>query len=199
MYKFYAKLLLVMRLTTVLLIAMLMQVSAAGLAQRITLNARKVPLEQVLKEIRSQSGYDFLFDRKVIGKTRSVDLSVTNATVEEALKSVLSGLPLSYTISGNIVAIKQKESSFLERMIDRFAEIDIKGVVTNEGRPVAGASVSVKGTSRMVTTNARGEFFIENVDEDAIIMISFIGFTTRELKASQISTMGAIILMTEIA
>jgi TonB-linked SusC/RagA family outer membrane protein len=197
MYKIYAKLLLVMRLTTVLLIATLMQVSAAGLAQRITLNARQLPLEQALKEIRKQSGYDFLFDRKLINRKRNVDLALKDATLSQAMESLLSGLPLSYTISGKIVAIKPKESSFVQKMISRFAEIDIKGVVTNEGKPVAGASISVKGTSRVVNTNEKGEFFIENVDEDAIILISYVGFESRELRASQISSMGAIILMTQ--
>src|SRR5215217_1809246 len=69
MYKIYTKktglpsgyaykLLLIMRLTTVLLIATIMQVSASGLAQKITINKKNAPIDEVINEIRKQSGYD---------------------------------------------------------------------------------------------------------------------------------------------
>ena len=48
------KLLLIMRLTTVILLATLLQVSAAGFAQRITLVRKKATLESVLKDIPSK-------------------------------------------------------------------------------------------------------------------------------------------------
>lgn len=48
----YAKIVLIMRLTTILLIASLMQVSASTFGQQITLSKRNVSIESALKEIR---------------------------------------------------------------------------------------------------------------------------------------------------
>lgn len=50
-----------MRLTTVILIAALMQVSAAGLAQKITISKKQADLRAVLKVLRTQSGYNFVY------------------------------------------------------------------------------------------------------------------------------------------
>ncbi|WP_432327683.1 hypothetical protein ACRQ5D_31075 [Mucilaginibacter sp. P25] len=48
-----------MKLSIILLLATILQVSAKSYAQKITLSEKNAPLEKVLKEIREQSGYDF--------------------------------------------------------------------------------------------------------------------------------------------
>src|SRR5688572_29103533 len=109
MYKIYTKpfgvpnrhvhkFLLIMRLTTLLTIAAIMQVSASTYAQRITLAQKNVPLEQVFKEIRRQSGYDFVFDRKLLLKAKPVDINLKNATLENVLASCFANQPFSYTL-----------------------------------------------------------------------------------------------------
>ncbi|MBB5441277.1 hypothetical protein HDC92_004984 [Pedobacter sp. AK017] len=60
-FRYIHQFLLIMRLTTVILIAAIMQVSASSFAQKITLSEKNSALSKVLKEIRIQSGYDFVF------------------------------------------------------------------------------------------------------------------------------------------
>jgi TonB-linked SusC/RagA family outer membrane protein len=58
----------------------------------------------------------------------------------------------------------------------------IHGQVTNEkGTPVAGATVSVKGTSTGTSTNPNGEFTI-SAAKGATLVISNIGFAEKEMK-----------------
>jgi len=60
----------------------------------------------------------------------------------------------------------------------------VNGTITDENRkPVAQATVGVKGTARQVSTNADGQFSIEARDED-ILVISHISFVMTEVKAS---------------
>lgn len=176
-----------MRLTTVILIASLLQVSAAGFAQKITLNQRNTTLESILKEIRKQSGYDYYYDSKVISKDQRASLSVKEASIEEALKEVLEGSSLTYEIDGKIISIKKKEPSFLDNLVARFDNIDVRGVVVDgeTGQALAGASVKVKGSNRATTTASNGTFYLRAVDEDAMIEISFVGFKSVELKAAK--------------
>ncbi len=66
-----------------------------------------------------------------------------------------------------------------------FAPIDVKGrVVDDQGLPLPGVSVTVKGGKNATITNVDGEFLLKGVDENATIVISSIGFTTVEIKAS---------------
>lgn len=58
----------------------------------------------------------------------------------------------------------------------------IKGVVTgdDDGQPVVGATVSVKGKTRGTRTDANGRFEIE-ADAGDVLVISFLGYTTQEM------------------
>jgi TonB-linked SusC/RagA family outer membrane protein len=194
MYKIYTKKIwLIMRLTTVILIAAIMQVSATGFAQRITLNERSSQMEDVLKKIRGQSGYDIMFDRKVISKMNTVNVSVSGVTLQQAMNSLLSGLPLTYSIDGKTILIKTKKTDIMDRISAAFNVIDATGLVLDEkGNPLPGASVSVKGRNQLTRTSTDGFFYLKNVDENAILEISYIGYHVREIKAS--SKLSKIIL-----
>jgi TonB-linked SusC/RagA family outer membrane protein len=175
-----------MRLTTIILIASLMQVNAAGFAQQITLNERKAPLEKVLKAIRTQSGYDVIMERKLMDKTRSIDVSVQNASVEETMDRVLRGLNLKYTIEGKIIVIEPVKPSFMDNIRAAFTNIEVRGrVVDSAGRALPGATVTVKGQKQITRTGADGSFVLQNVEEGAILVITYTGYKTRELKASK--------------
>jgi len=165
-----------------------MQVSAATFGQRVTLNKTNASLFSVLKDIRKQTGYGFYYDPATISQNQKVSISVADATVEEALLSALKGLNLVYEIDGKIVTIKAKEKpSFLENVIAGFQEIDVSGrVVDADGRGLPGASVSVKGKGgKAVSTGANGSFYLKGVDEDAVLVISFIGYVSKEIKAAK--------------
>ncbi|RQO77775.1 SusC/RagA family TonB-linked outer membrane protein [Pedobacter sp. KBW01] len=183
----YRKIWLIMRLTTVLLIVSLMQLSAASYSQLISINEKNVPLRSVLKEIRKQSGYDFVYDSQLLSTGVKTSISVKNATIEVALKDALSGLPLEYEISGNRVTIrKAKEKTVIADLTARFQAVDVRGKVVDEaGNGLAGATVSVKGGKGSVITGSGGEFLLKNINEDAVLTISYLGFVTREVKVGR--------------
>lgn len=182
------KILLIMRLTTVLFIASLMQVSAATFGQKITMSRQYVPLRSLFKEIRKQSGFDFYYNGREIPADVKVSINVSGVSIEEALKYVLDGLSLSYEIKDKLVIITKKNApSFMERLIAGIAAMDVRGVVVDseKGEPMAGAIVKVKGTKKSSSTNSRGEFYLPDVDEAAVITISYLGYVTKELKAGK--------------
>ncbi|MBO0929782.1 TonB-dependent receptor [Fibrella aquatilis] len=63
---------------------------------------------------------------------------------------------------------------------------NISGTVTDaKGEAVAGASAVIKGSTKGATSNANGQFTIDNLaNGDYTVVVSSIGFTARELKAS---------------
>lgn len=198
------KLWVIMRLTTVILIATFMQVSAATFGQRVTLNEQRSTVENVLKKIRAQTGYDFLFDRKIVQNAGLIDLKLSNVTLDEALKSLVSKAPLTYNIDGKIVVIEAKKKSILDKVIDLLTEIDVKGRVVDEnGKPLKGATISivlqessenkktgdfsmtVRGRRTASVTDEKGEFQLKNVDEKAIIAVSYTGYETQSVKVAK--------------
>ena len=57
----------------------------------------------------------------------------------------------------------------------------VSGVVTDEtGELLIGASVSVKGSTQGVITNANGEFIL-NTRPDAVLVVSYLGYISQEI------------------
>src|SRR4051812_27129432 len=73
------KMLLIMKITTILLLAASLQLQAKGFTQDITLKETNVPLEKVFREIKKQSGYVFWYEDKLLQKAKPVSISVKNA------------------------------------------------------------------------------------------------------------------------
>ncbi|MDR6781945.1 SusC/RagA family TonB-linked outer membrane protein [Pedobacter africanus] len=177
-----------MRLTTVILIASLMQVSAATFGQRITINQRNTNLEAVLMEIRKQSGYDYYYDSKAIAKNQKVNVALNNATVKEALENIFKGLALTYEIDEKTIVIRKKERTFLERvgeMVNTVAQFDekVSGNVTDSaGRRIAGATVTLKGEKSYHTqTDNNGKFSFATVAAGVYeLSISYLGYQKLE-------------------
>lgn len=177
------KLLLIMRITTILIIASIMQVSAASFAQRITLNQSNVSLERVFIEIRKQSGYDFVFDTKLMKNAKPVNIRVSNASIDQALKMCFENQPFDYTLNEKTIIVKGKEKSAVERISNFFQNITVTGKVSDQsGNSLPGVNVRVKGTEKITRTNQSGNFTLVDVDENATLVFTYLNKETLELK-----------------
>ena len=196
MYKIYTKqwgipldyvhkILLIMRLTLIILIASLMQVSATGFAQKITLSRSEAPLKTILKELKSQSGYNFVITDDQLLKAKPVNIQVINQPFDKVLEQIFNKQLLSYSINNKTVVVVDKVPSLLDDLISQLQNIDVRGKVLDEqGLPLAGATIKVKGSNKSTRTNMQGEFSLQGIDENAVLEISFIGYVVKEVKAA---------------
>jgi TonB-linked outer membrane protein, SusC/RagA family len=191
-----AKTCLIMRLIVLLTTVATLQASAAGWAQRVTINVKNAPVEKVFLEMRRQTGYQFVFNMQMLRHAHRVTLSVRDVPLEDALKLSLVGQPLTYTIIEDAVVIKPVEAPDPKPAAPEVrANIDVTGVVrTSSGSPIVGASVMIKGTQIGTTTDANGRFELKNVSENATLVFSSVGFAPREVKLSATTTTLNIVL-----
>ncbi|WP_313533336.1 molybdopterin cofactor-binding domain-containing protein [Sphingobacterium athyrii] len=193
-----------MRLTTVILFMSVMQVYAiTTFGQRVTLNEKNSSLKSVLRKIRNQTGYDFIFDRKLMAGVGPVMINVTDVTLDEALKRLLNTQDLAYQMDGKLIVVTASPSKRLKATPIRQQEIDVRGKVLDQyGRPLQGATISVatitsteneetgdfsmtaKGKKAATMTNANGEFSLRSIPSQAYISISYIGYQDYNAKAA---------------
>lgn len=184
-----------MKIISFLLLVVLMQVSAAGLAQKINLNEKNVSLKSVIEKVRLQSGYNFLYIENVLDQTKPVNIQIQNVEFADALKRIFSNQPLDYEIKEKTVVIRKKEPSMLSRIIESTSAEDIRGRILDErGRPLQGVTVSVKGSENVTQTNPNGEFIFNNLPSNAILEITHVGYKTKEIIISKIKSPIEIIL-----
>ncbi|MEO8173259.1 MAG: secretin and TonB N-terminal domain-containing protein, partial [Sediminibacterium sp.] len=172
-----------MKLLPVLLLAAILQVSATGSAQqKISLSEKNAPLEKIFREIRKQSGFEFLYINEQLQAAPKVDVAVSNVTLDEALKAVLKNTALTYSIQDKTIVIRPKPvvAPATGNVVEPAAPIDVKGKVVDEkGLPVI-ATVTIKGTNKVVSTNDKGEFEFKGIDENAVLVVTAVNIETLE-------------------
>lgn len=166
-----------MKLTAVLLIATIMQVSATGFAQ-VTYKRTDVSLEQMFREIRKQTGYNVLWSAMSLKRSKHINVDFKNTPLEDVLENCLDKQNLSFTIERNTVLIKR--ASMQNR--DKVADIVFRGVIKDEtGVPLMGAGVRIKGTMNSTSTDANGAFSITVPDGKTVLIFSYVGYETTEI------------------
>jgi len=176
------KFLLSVKLTSVILLATLLQVQASGYAQRITITARNIRLEQVFKEIKKQTDYNFFYDQEMVQVAPPVSISVKNATVEKVLEQCFAGQFLTYEIEKNTITIKRKaNAASLLKALNQGVVITGKVTDAADGGPVPNVSIRIKGATGGASTDNDGKFSITAPDANAVLVFTFVGYVTKEV------------------
>ncbi|QEH42216.1 TonB-dependent receptor [Chitinophaga sp. XS-30] len=171
-----------MKLTTVLLFAACMQISAKGVSQQISISERNAPLKKVLKEVARQAGISMVYDETLLSRLKPVTIELKNVSVQEAMRSLLKGQPVAYTIEGKRIIIRQPEPEELQALD---TAITVSGRISNDaGEAIPGATVRVAGTSTGTASDANGRYTIRVPDANASLIFSVLGYNTRTLKVS---------------
>jgi TonB-linked SusC/RagA family outer membrane protein len=171
----------IMRLSALLLMAGALQISAKGVAQRVTMSVRNTPLSTVFTNINRQTGYIVFYNYDALESTRPVTVEVKNATIQELLHASLMGQGLEYAIDDKTITVT-KIISRTPALPALPAQIVITGRITDEnGVPLAGVSVVIKGTTKGTQTNNNGEYTVVVKDENAVLSFTYIGFEKQEL------------------
>jgi len=181
-------LLAAMRVTKLIAIIVLgagLHASAGVFSQNITFSGKNVTLEKVFSVINKQSGYLVFCDYSIIRDARKVNINVHDATVQDVLSECLKDQSLSYEIVDKTIVIERKKEVAAASAAPVPPPIDVRGRVTNEkGEPVPGATVQVKGSSKVVATNDNGEFELRGISDNATLVITSIGYEKQEVGVS---------------
>lgn len=172
--------LLVMRLTAFFLLVAFMQLSASTMAQRITLVQKNAPLENVLKEIRKQSGYSIIYDLDVVLNAKPVTVNFNAVSVAEAIQKSLASQSLNFSLDGRTIVIK--EATLADKVAEAVVDKEIKILVRDSlNQPLPGANVYNKTLNKMYVSNAKGEVVINNIPANGLVLqFTFVGFKPEE-------------------
>lgn len=168
------------KLFRALLILLLIAVPVQWAAAQLTLSTPRTTLGTVIKQIQSQSKYQFFYNDKL--STVTVEpLKVKDASLEQVLNTLLKNKDISYKIEENIIFLSEKENSdSLQQQSGK--ERTITGqVVDAKGEPLIGVSILVKGTTDGAITDLDGNYKIVTKSNNPVIVYSYIGYKTQEI------------------
>lgn len=176
------KMLRIMRLTSVLLLAICLHVSASTFSQSITFSGKKVPMEKLFATIKKQTGFVVWGKSDLLKQAAAISVNVRDMPLLTFLDLVMKDQPFNYKIAGNTIMLSGKRLSPTDVTEDLAGkESPVTGHVTDStGAPLPGATVMLMGTNQTTITNIEGNFTIV-ASAGQVLRFSFIGFKTKEL------------------
>ncbi|WP_316820671.1 SusC/RagA family TonB-linked outer membrane protein [Pedobacter gandavensis] len=185
LFKGIRKIFFLMRLTIVIILMTISQLFAEGIqAQTLTYHKKDITLTELFREVQRQTGYNVFWSDQKISSHKPIDVNFQKTPLESVLEEVLSGADLTYKIVDKTIAIVADDRSLGKRESGLADLIDVNGRVVDENsKPLVGAVVKIKGAKTVTLTDNNGVFALKKVNENAIVIISFLGYESQEFKA----------------
>ncbi|MBX2924983.1 MAG: TonB-dependent receptor [Chitinophagaceae bacterium] len=175
------KALMLMNGITVFFLALSLQLSAKGFAQkRINLEVTNTPLVDVLRQIEDKTVFRFVYSKEMLTDKVVTQAKFRRAFLEDVLDHLFVNMPLTYKmINDSLVSIGEKKISLLPEAPE---QVPVKGKITDEkGNPIPGVSVTVKGTTKGIIADEDGSFTID-ANPGETLEFSAVGYKPYSVK-----------------
>lgn len=167
-----------------------LQVQASEVVgQNITVNAKNTEIKQVLRDIEKKGALRFMYNYNLPGLDRKVNLLVRNTPVTAALDQLLAGTGLTYkVVSEKLIAILPAVQP----------DVVITGQVMDQnGSPLAGVSVMLRGTTTGTITDAEGNFTLTVPDANQVLVFSSVGYVEQEYPLNGQTTVAVVLVASQ--
>ncbi|WP_455639943.1 TonB-dependent receptor [Parabacteroides sp.] len=156
-----------------------------------SINYNNRTVKEVINEIENSSEFIFFYLDKSIDLNRKVSINAENKKIDNILDQLFSGTENNYTISDRQIIISKKDAPVNTETNQ--SKRTITGVVIDEMGPITGANIIVKGTTVGCITDLNGKFILDNVPDNAIIQISYIGYLPQEIEVGNQSNFNIVL------
>lgn len=148
-------------------------------AQTVSKTFTNEPLKTVLKEVENQTGFSVIYKTDEVNVNKRVTVSFNNTSLNDVMSKILDN-GLTWSIEDKMIVISKKPQLKTDGKKKKVSGI----ILDNNGEPIIGASILVKGTTLGTITDLDGKYSLDNVPENATLEISYIGYKTQALKAT---------------
>lgn len=143
--------------------------------QKIVLPQTDLTLRSAFKQIERQANVSIDYDAKILDTDRRVSAAPSPSTLDALLGYLLKGTDCVYAYAGAHVLITRPGSR---------KQITVSGIVLDsQDAPIIGANIIEKDLPNGTVTQMDGTFTL-TVNENATLLVSYIGYLSQQVKAS---------------
>lgn len=167
----------IMKLTLFLVclsISMSFAMTTNAQSTSLSFKATDQSIKEVLELIESQTDFHFFYNSKLVDINQVISVDIKDKDVFTTLDHIFENSNIRYKIVGKDVILSVKGSKSDQN------EKTVTGTVVDEtGEPIIGANIVEKGKANGTMSDLNGHFSIV-VSSDAVLQISYIGFSLHE-------------------
>ena len=168
-------------LTGVIMFMLLYPMSVFAVQGQIAVQGKAMSIKQAIQVIEKNSKYTFFYKAADLSNAKIRDIHC-EGSIEEVLNVLFKDSGISYVIKDNEVILKS--TPVVVATPQQSNKIVVKGNIRDTlGESVIGATIMEKNNAQNGSiSDINGDFSL-SVSPGAVIVISYIGYVTQELKA----------------
>jgi TonB-linked SusC/RagA family outer membrane protein len=159
---------------------------------RITLSLRNEPISKVISAIEKHANLSVAYNSQRFNTQKRINIEVKDELISKVFDRILEGYDGSVTqlddkhiiINVEPAPTEAPERKTSETGVKKFQlgkDIAVTGAVHDEdGSPIPGANVVVKGTTHGTSTDENGHFLLD-VEGKSILVVSYMGYISQEI------------------
>ncbi|NBB20436.1 SusC/RagA family TonB-linked outer membrane protein [Runella sp. CRIBMP] len=169
------------------------------LDRKVSVNVSDIALEKVLLQLEKEAQVKFSFNSRALQLDRQVSINATNEPLSSVLTRLLKPLKIKHIQVSNRIVLRKDNASTTglwendlptKSLEYQLTESIVTGTVTDEnGQGLPGVSVLIKGTQRGTTTDAVGKYKLALSDNNEVLVFSFVGYLSQEIKIGSQTTL----------
>ena len=164
---------------------------------KVSIEVKNVPLEEVFSAIESQTDYVFVYNNEVRTTNTRISLKMAETTVADVLRWIANKENLKFQQINDNITVAKVQSGGADGMVIEplpVPDITIMGNVKDDNQqPLPGVNVMVKGTAIGVVTDIDGNYVLNVPDDAGVLVFSYIGYLTEEIKLTGQNTIDMIL------
>ena len=164
-------------------------------AQQLTINIKQGTLEQVLKQVSTQTGYKFTYTDAINAKEKTVTVNVTNTDPVAFFKTFFKENGIDYKINNKQVFLSPAKKSDSQQE----AQQSLRGRVTDEnGEPLVGVYIINETTYSVASTDLSGNY-IATVKEGDKLTFTYVGMQSQTVTVGKNAVINIVMKADAIA
>lgn len=158
-------------------------------------------VKEVFDYIEQHSEFIIFYLDETIDVNRKVSVNLKDQRVESILEQLFKNTDVTYTINDRQILLSKRrgmtEVAPVVAVVQQKKNTVTGTIVDSSGMPIIGANILVKGTNSGTITDMNGDFSLE-VDKNATLVVSYIGFADQEIKVGNQTNL-SIVLKEDVA
>jgi len=185
------KLLLIMKLTTLILILTTLQISAIGYSQdaNLKLDFQTGTLSDLIQAIETQSDFRIFYKTDQVDVHQNVSVAETDGTIADLLSDALKGSNISYQVLDRLIVLTTSNVNN--------QQIKVTGTVTDAstGEPLPGVNILLEGTQQGAISDANGHYTLQVPTSTTVLVFSYIGYNNERVEVAGRSLIDVVMIL----
>ncbi|MFD2605142.1 SusC/RagA family TonB-linked outer membrane protein [Euzebyella marina] len=151
--------------------------------ERVKFNSSEIlSVEEILEVVKKQTDYNFIYRSNLFEGSPKIKIAKGHIRIEKLLEKCVLSAGLEFEFANeNSIYLRKKQVAKKKKE----AQTSVTGTVTDaDGIPLPGANIVEKGTTKGVTADFDGKFQIAIADSNAILVVSYIGYASKEVSVN---------------